>query len=557
MSQMQLECELSNAPAAAGRSRSSADLALDQSQVTAVDPGCAMDSSTQTSPFTASPVAIGELIAGKYRVERVLGEGGMGLVLAAQHCELGRRVAIKLLLPELAAVGMAAERFRREARASARIRGEHVCQVIDVGTHESGVPFMVMEYLDGRDLASELELRGRLPFAEAAAILLQACEAVATAHAVGVIHRDIKPANLFLERCADGTRRIKVLDFGVSKSLLDTQGGDQALTQTTSLLGSPLYMSPEQLDSAKSVDGRTDIWSLGVVLYELITGRTPFDGESIAQLVTAVLWATPRAVREFAPEVPPELEAVVARTLAKTRDERYASAAELAQALLPFATQAGARVSAQVGSLPPPAEAVRASDYGQEPKAASTSGDETLGGGRGGGPRKPRRGWLQAVVIGCLLGALGYYWLAAATESEEDAEAQETSEAAGSAEEHTENVPPLPAAVGPEPSWAPLPGSGEPSPQPAASEPQLELAAQPQGNTAPQPAAAEPLKQVTPAAEPPATRQPAGVAPVPATTRPSRPAPAQPARAVTAPAQTIAYEPPEPASGISNFGGRR
>ncbi|HEX4352856.1 MAG TPA: serine/threonine-protein kinase, partial [Polyangiales bacterium] len=247
--------------------------------------------------MSAPPVVIGDVIAGKYVVERVIGEGGMGVVLAARHLELDQRVAIKFLLPEIAETGMAAERFRREARAAARIRGQHVCRVLDVGTLETGIPFMVMEYLEGRDLASELEDRGRMPVEEAVGYVLQACEALAEAHANGVIHRDLKPANLFLEACADGSRRLKVLDFGVSKSLIEgTAGRQAALTKTSSLVGSPLYMSPEQLDSARDVDARTDIWALGVVLYELIAGHTPFNGDTIPQLVTAVLHDPPRAL---------------------------------------------------------------------------------------------------------------------------------------------------------------------------------------------------------------------------------------------------------------------
>ncbi|HTU58992.1 MAG TPA: serine/threonine-protein kinase, partial [Polyangiales bacterium] len=214
------------------------------------------------------PVAIGATVAEKYVVERVLGEGGMGIVLAARHRDLDQRVAIKCLLPEIAQRGVAAERFRREARAVASMRSEHICRVLDVGTLADGIPFMIMEYLDGCDLSQELERRERLPYREAVAYVLQACEALSEAHNAGIIHRDLKPANLFLEQRGAGTRRVKVLDFGVSKSLLEAQKS-QALTQTANLVGSPLYMSPEQLESSRDVDARADIWGLGVVLYEL------------------------------------------------------------------------------------------------------------------------------------------------------------------------------------------------------------------------------------------------------------------------------------------------
>src|SRR5688500_4451427 len=224
------------------------------------------------------PIGVGDRIADKYVVESIIGEGGMGLVVAARHVELDQRVAIKLLLPAIAELGTAAERFRREARSAARIRSDHVCRVLDVGSLPSGVPYLVMEHLEGCDLATELERRTRLPVAEAIEWVLQACEGLAEAHSVGIVHRDLKPANLFLARRSDGSKRIKLLDFGVSKALDDSGAGQHKLTQTSTLVGSPLYMSPEQLSSSRDVDVRTDIWALGAVLHELLSGKPPFSG---------------------------------------------------------------------------------------------------------------------------------------------------------------------------------------------------------------------------------------------------------------------------------------
>ena len=287
--------------------------------------------------MTFVPVAVGETIAGKYLVERIIGEGGMGVVIAARHTELDQTVAIKFLLPEIAKLDMAAERFRREAWAVARIRGEHVCRVLDVGTLPNGVPFMVMEYLEGCDLATELHERKALPAEEAVDYVLQSCEALAEAHAAGIVHRDLKPANLFLAQRADGTRGVKVLDFGVSKVMTETgRAAGLSLTSTKTLVGSPLYMSPEQLDSAKGVDARTDIWALGVVLYELITGRTPFNGDSIAQLVSGVLHADPPPFTESGIVLEGELESVVKRAVSKRREDRHANIAELAADLVPY-----------------------------------------------------------------------------------------------------------------------------------------------------------------------------------------------------------------------------
>lgn len=279
----------------------------------------------------------GDILAGKYRVEQILGEGGMGVVVAAWHIELDERVAIKFLLPEHAERGDSAERFRREARAAVKIKSEHVARVTDVGTMEdTGVPYMVMEFLDGHDLAQELELRGFLPVHEVVSFMLQACEALAEAHALGIVHRDLKPANLFVTTRADGQRMVKVLDFGISKSLTG-QSSDMQLTKTQALIGSPLYMSPEQMDSAKDVDQRTDIWSLGAIMYELLTGHPPYTGQSIPQLCAAILNSDAKPLMSYRPEIAEELDAVVQRCLAKSVELRWQTVGHLARALEPYA----------------------------------------------------------------------------------------------------------------------------------------------------------------------------------------------------------------------------
>jgi serine/threonine-protein kinase len=282
-----------------------------------------------------------ETVAGKYRIGRTLGEGGMGVVVAARHLELDQMVAIKFLRPEIAEEAASAERFRREARAAARIRSPHICRVLDVGTTEDGLPYLVMEYLEGCDLSDELAKRGRFPVPEALDYVLQACEGLSEAHACGIVHRDLKPGNLYLESRSDGSRSIKVLDFGVSKSLIES-AGQLKLTKTASLVGSPLYMSPEQLDAAIDVDARVDIWALGTILYELIAGRTPFLADTIPQLVNAVMNGTHPSFQSLGIPAPLGLEAVVSRALSKRREDRYPSITEFAQALLPFAASYGA-----------------------------------------------------------------------------------------------------------------------------------------------------------------------------------------------------------------------
>lgn len=237
-----------------------------------------------------APVGIGDILADKYRVEAVLGRGGMGVVVAAQHLQLGQRVAIKFLLVEPAKNSDAVERFLREARAAVRIQSEHVARVIDVGTLASGAPYMVMEFLVGCDLAELIRTEGAQPISKVADLVLQAGEAIAEAHSKGIIHRDLKPANLFLTERPDGTSLVKVLDFGISKSTTaDELGAPQAsMTATATVMGSPLYMSPEQMRSTKNVDARTDIWSLGVIVFELLTGRPVYEAESLPGLCAMI-----------------------------------------------------------------------------------------------------------------------------------------------------------------------------------------------------------------------------------------------------------------------------
>jgi serine/threonine protein kinase len=324
--------------------------------------------------MAACPVSVGDLIADKYVVESVIGEGGMGVVVAARHLELDQRVAIKFLLPAIAEQELAAQRFRREARAAAKIRGEHVCRVLDVGSLEQGVPYMVMEYLDGCDLAQELTRRQRLPVEEVVDYVLQACEALAEAHSAGIVHRDLKPGNLFLAMSADGTRRIKVLDFGVSKFLMEFGSASPALTKTSSLVGSPIYMAPEQFDGSKRVDERTDIWALGIVLYELVTGTTPFEAETIAQLISSVLHAKPMPLAERGVFVPDGFEAIIEKALSKQSTDRFSSVSELAVALVPYGpTHASLRASRVSRLLP------AASGRASRPSLPATSRPPSLG----------------------------------------------------------------------------------------------------------------------------------------------------------------------------------
>jgi serine/threonine-protein kinase len=287
---------------------------------------------TLTSP-EAPPVREGDVLDGKYRVERVLGVGGMGVVVAATHVQLQTRVALKFLLPAVLGHPQVVHRFAREARAAVQIQSEHVARIIDVGTLPTGSPYMVMEYLEGGDLSQAVAKGGAMPVAKAVGYVLEACEAIAEAHALGIVHRDLKPANLFLARRAGRDPIIKVLDFGISKSNEATTSG---LTQTSNVLGSPQYMSPEQMMSSKDVDVRADIWALGVILYELVTGAPPFVAETMAEIVYMVTQRDAPALLERRPDLPPALGLVVARALARDPAGRFSDVAKLAAALAPF-----------------------------------------------------------------------------------------------------------------------------------------------------------------------------------------------------------------------------
>jgi serine/threonine protein kinase len=297
--------------------------------------------STKIRPLIAGeawlPVA-GSLIAGRYRVERVIGKGGMGAVVAAQHVHLEERVAVKFLHPELARDAESFERFVREAKAATRIKSEHVVRVFDVGTTEQGLPYIVMDLLEGTDLGHLLE-SGPLPAQLAVDCVLQAGEGLAEAHAAGIVHRDIKPSNLWLSTRRDGSPLVRVLDFGISK-LLPANGNEGALTTTNAVFGSPLYMSPEQIRSAKNVDPGTDVWALGVVLYELLTGRAPFEADNVAGILARIMADPPRPLREVLPGAPAELERIIHSFLQKD-PARRASLKDLAAGLRPFASSVG------------------------------------------------------------------------------------------------------------------------------------------------------------------------------------------------------------------------
>ncbi|WP_437312395.1 serine/threonine-protein kinase [Sorangium sp. So ce385] len=359
----------------------------------------------RTAQLLAPVAQPGELIAAKYRVERVVAIGGMGVVLAARNEDLDQQVAIKILRQDALTNQEAVARFLREARTAARLQGEHVARVFDVGTTESGVPFMVMEFLSGLDLQQVIETHGPLSIQDAVDYVLQALEAVAEAHAAGVVHRDIKPSNLFLAEHPDGTRHIKVLDFGISKGQGLDSPAEPGLTSTKQVMGSPGYMSPEQMMAPRTVDGRADVWSFGVLLYTLVTGEPPFQGETVAAVMANILHQPVPRLRDKRSDAPAMLERIVARCLERDVSARYANVGKLAQALDPlgssFAKLSTSRIQSAIGAASPAGQTLLNSRAAEDSdRLSGASWTHT------GFRRRSRRRLLVAAAVAALLASV-------------------------------------------------------------------------------------------------------------------------------------------------------
>ncbi len=304
-----------------------------------------MPASAALDPTRNVPVRPGDVVADKYEIEALIGSGGVGVVFSAKHKGLDQRVAIKLLQRSALGSGENVSRFEREVKILARIKSEHVARVMDSGQLPTGEPFMVLEHLEGEDLGQLIKRRGTIPIEEAVDLIVQVCEGVALAHGLGVVHRDLKPANLFVTPGPDGAAVAKVLDFGISK-LLEPSASDQIVTRTQSVVGSPLYMSPEQVETPREADERSDVWSLAVILYELVTGKAPFDAATLPLLCVSICTAPPTPLADHLAGAPPGLWRVLLRALEKDPKKRHASVAELALALAPFGA-AGSQRSAE------------------------------------------------------------------------------------------------------------------------------------------------------------------------------------------------------------------
>jgi serine/threonine-protein kinase len=381
----------------------------------------------------------GEVLLDKYRIDRLIGVGGMGAVVEAWHLSLEERVAIKFLLPALCANEEAVGRFEREARALFRLKSEHVCRVHDHGKLSSGVPFLVMEFLEGHDLASALARQAGMPVDLAVGYLLQACHAVAEAHARGIVHRDLKPENLFVCERADGEACVKVLDFGLSKIDSGAQGGtrERQLTAHQQAMGTPQYMAPEQWLDASDVGPKADQWALGAILFELLAGRPPFEADQIGGICMLALNAPTPSLLERRSDAPPGLEAVIRKCLEKQPRDRYQSVGAMAVALAAFsgsgAMQAAERLRAMLdrpddsgawreidmpSRIPPAPSDMRATRRRLEKRAPLESGARTgrdssqswqqLLRGVAGAGRSSTATWVSAVTVVVVVTALSW-----------------------------------------------------------------------------------------------------------------------------------------------------
>jgi serine/threonine protein kinase len=383
---------------------------------------------------------VGRTVGGKYRLVRLIGSGGMGQVYEAQHAGIGRRFAVKLLHQLLADDREVVARFQREAQTAGGLENENIVAVLDSGTAEDGIPFIVMEYLEGEDLARLLVRSGPLSVPRATYVAIQACRGLAAAHARDIVHRDLKPENLFICRRNDGSDQVKLLDFGIAKFHAGSN-----LTQTGTTMGTPFYMSAEQARGAKEVDLRSDIYSMGVILYEMLTGAKAHPGDSYNAILYHVLTQEPRPLDEIRPDLPAGLAGVVGKAMAREAEDRYPSAADFISALVPFAGRVVTPSRSQVGLAPVGSETMSSPASLPALPASVATGTATA---RSGRRRVLLWGALAAFMIA--LAGTAILWLSLKQEPEQ----------AG-----------VPKPSGPPPTMhpSPPPSTAHPSPPPAPS----------------------------------------------------------------------------------------
>ena len=459
-------------------------------------------------------LATGQILDSKYRIVRIIGEGGMGAVYEGENTLIARRVAIKVLHGASKENEQAMARFEREAQAAGRIGSDHILEVLDLGTLEDGSRYMVMEYLDGEPLAGRIEKLGRMTPAQIATLMAQALRGLQSAHDAGIIHRDLKPDNIYiLKEKAGRPDFVKIIDFGISKfSLL---GSDMNMTRTGAVMGTPYYMSPEQAKGSNQVDPRSDVYAIGVIMYEALTGKVPFDGDTFNELMFKIVLSEPPSLTDVVPEIDPNFAAIVNKAMARELGERYSSAEELRNVLEAYVEGRPVPGPAIAGAgAPAPAQpgAAQAHSSVQTGESWAATNDEMA---------VPKKSAVPAVAVlaGVLLlggGAFGAYaLLGGSSEAPEEASAAASAEAPPPpAEEPPPAVEPVkepePEAEpvkepGPEAELEPAP-SAEPEP-PAVKKVAAQQRPRPVSKPAPKPKA-DPAPAPKPA-PPPAKKKPA------------------------------------------------
>jgi serine/threonine-protein kinase len=422
-------------------------------------------------------LSTGEIIEGKYRIVRLIGEGGMGAVYEGENTRIHRRVAIKVLHQGVAENQEAVQRFEREAQAAGRIGNDHILEVIDMGTLSNGDHFMVMEFLDGEPLSDRIRRIGRLRPEDVSPLMIQALEGLRAAHEAGIVHRDLKPDNVFVLREKAGQKDfVKLIDFGISKFSSLTGGSEMKMTRTGTVMGTPYYMSPEQASGSRDADHRSDLYAVGVILYEAVTGRVPFDAATFNQLLFQIVLSDPAPPQQVVPDLDPAFASLIAKAMARDPDHRFQTAIELSQALSAWLST-GASVSVHPSPLVNPLvpRAMQASQPLLDPTVrGGTTPDVWAQSQSAVLPTVPKSN-TPAIVLGLLglltLGGLGAgaVYLLGSGSSAESASAASAALASASAAPVAVPVPAgTPSAETPEVAVEPVP-SPTPSTEPAAT----------------------------------------------------------------------------------------